>query len=105
MQPKCCKHKELTRELASTVEFLKLIADENRLKTLCLLRSGEKCVCDIWQFLGLSQNLVSHHLKRLKDLDLIVSRKQGQSVYYSINKKEMAKFNSSLNHYLQSYEE
>lgn len=105
MKPDCCKNKELTRELASTVEFLKLIAEENRLKILCLLRDGEKCVCDIWRFLDLPQNLASHHLKLLREFDIIESRKDGVRVYYSINKAEMSKYNSSLNHFLKSYEQ
>ncbi len=104
MKPKCCHHKETTEELAKTTEFLKVVAEENRLKILCLLRAGEKCVCDIWQDLNLPQNLTSHHLKVLKDFGLVEDRKDGLRVYYTINKKEVAKFNSSLNKFLQSYE-
>jgi ArsR family transcriptional regulator len=105
MGPKCCHNKELTVELAKTVEFLKVVAEENRLKILCMLRSGEKCVCDIWQFLDLPQNLASHHLRVLKDSGLVNDRKEGLRVYYSINKKEMTKYNSLLNKFLQSYGE
>ncbi len=88
-----------------TVDFLKVLAEENRLKIMCTLRSGEKCVCDIWRFLDLPQNLASHHLKILKDFKLIDSRKDGLKVYYSINSNEMSKYNSFLNHFLKSYEQ
>ncbi|MBP6890915.1 helix-turn-helix transcriptional regulator [Candidatus Parcubacteria bacterium] len=74
------------------------------MKILCMLRSGEKCVCDIWQFLDIPQNLTSHHLKVLKDFKLVEDRKEGLRVYYSINKKEVNKYNSLLNKFLQSYE-
>ena len=104
MKPKCCQNKESTAELKKTVEFLKIVAEENRLKILCMLRVGEKCVCDIWQFLDLPQNLASHHLKVLKDFGLVEDRKEGLRVYYSINKKEINKYNSLLNKFLQSYE-
>lgn len=104
MKPKCCHNKESTIELEKTVEFLKIVAEENRLKILCMLRSGEKCVCDIWQFLNLPQNLASHHLKVLKDFGLVDDRKEGLRVYYSINKKGINKYNSLLNKFLQSYE-
>lgn len=105
MKPKCCRNKESTAELGQAVEFLKVVAEENRMKILCILRSGEKCVCDIWQFLDIPQNLTSHHLKVLKDFGLVDDRKDGLRVYYSINKKEVNKYNSLLNKFLQSYEQ
>lgn len=105
MKPKCCRNKESTAELGQAVEFLKVVAEKNRMKILCILRSGEKCVCDIWQFLDIPQNLTSHHLKVLKDFGLVDDRKDGLRVYYSINKKEVNKYNSLLNKFLQSYEQ
>ena len=101
--PKCCKKTGSSAELIKTAEFLKVVAEENRLKILCILRSGERCVCDIWQFLDLPQNLTSHHLKVLKDFGLVKDRKDGLRVYYSINKTKMSKFNSSLNNLLQTH--
>ncbi len=105
MKPKCCRNKESTAELGKAVEFLKVVAEENRMKILCMLRSGEKCVCDIWQFLDIPQNLTSHHLKVLKDFGLVEDHKDGLRVYYSINKKEVNKYNLLLNKFLQSYEQ
>lgn len=105
MKPKCCKNKVTTTELAEAVSFLKVIAEENRLKIMCMLRSGERCVCEIWQHLDLPQNLASHHLKVLKDFGLVDDRKDGLKIYYAINKKNAKKFNSLLNKFLQSYGE
>jgi ArsR family transcriptional regulator len=102
MKPKCCVDKKILGETTQVADFLKVIAEENRLKILCLLRNGEQCVCDIWQFLGLPQNLASHHLRVLKDFGLVGDRKEGLRVYYSMNKKEIARFNSLLNKFLQS---
>jgi ArsR family transcriptional regulator len=62
------------------------------LKILCLLKDGEKCVCDIWQCLKLPQNLVSHHLKVLKDLNLISSKRVGLKVFYKLNQKMVKKY-------------
>lgn len=104
MQPKCCLRHKSTKELLVTVDFLKVVSEESRLKILCLLRDGEKCVCEIWKFLNLPQNLASHHLKILKDFGLIVARKEVLKVYYSIDKPTISKYNSLLNHYLHSYE-
>lgn len=79
-------------------DFLRIISEENRLKIICFLqKNGEQCVCKIWQFLELPQNLISHHLKVLKDFDLLNSRKDGLNVYYSINKIEIEKYNGILN--------
>lgn len=77
-------------------DFLRIISEENRLKIICFLQSGEQCVCKIWQFLELPQNLVSHHLKVLKDFDLLSSRKEGLNVYYSINDNELEKYKKIL---------
>ncbi|PJE75918.1 ArsR family transcriptional regulator [Candidatus Uhrbacteria bacterium CG10_big_fil_rev_8_21_14_0_10_48_11] len=105
MKPRCCIDKKSVANLSQTVEFLKIISEENRLKILCLLRGGEKCVCDIWQYLGLAQNLTSHHLKVLKDFGLVSSKQKGLKVIYSINIKVIKKYSKLLNNYLNSYGE
>ena len=84
VKPNCCKNKS-EANIKQATEFLKIISEENRLKILCILQSGEKCVCEIWQFLNLSQNLASHHLKVLKDFDLISSKKEGLKVFYKLS--------------------
>lgn len=93
----CFKNKEKEVKLLKTVDFLKIIAEENRLKIFCILKDGEKCVCEIWQDLKLPQNLTSHHLKVLKDYNLINSRKDGLKVFYSLNKKEIEQYSKILN--------
>jgi ArsR family transcriptional regulator len=105
MKPKCCINKNTLKEVGHTAELLKIVAEENRLKILCTLKAGERCVCDIWQDLDIPQNLASHHLKVLKDAGLINSRKDGLKMIYWINKKAMSKFNSLLNNFLQTYGE
>jgi len=95
----CCKTKKSKSNLNRIVDFLKVISEKNRLKILCLLIEGEKCVCDIWQCLKLSQNLVSHHLKTLKDFDLISSKKQGLKVFYQLNQKIVKKYLKLLNNF------
>jgi len=103
MKPRCCIDKKSIVNLSQIAEFLKIISEENRLKILCLLREDEKCVCDIWQCLNLAQNLTSHHLKVLKDFELVSSRQEGLKVIYSINKKVVKRFSKLLNNYLNSY--
>jgi len=103
MKPKCCLDNKTLKEVGQTAELLRVVAEENRLKILCTLKAGERCVCDIWRALDLPQNLVSHHLKVLKDAGFINSKKEGLKVIYSINKKEVSSFQSLFNNFLQNY--
>ena len=102
MNFKCCETKKSGNQLQQTAEFLKIIADKNRLHILCILGKGERCVCEIWQYLDLPQNLISHHLKVLKNFKLVKSRKESTKVVYSINEKNINKYYSNLSHYLNN---
>jgi len=54
------------------------------------LAGGEMCVCDLAAFLGLTESAVSHHLRRLKDLALVKSRRDGQILYYSLDDEHVS---------------
>ncbi len=99
MKKKCCQNKEPSNKLLQTLKFLKVISEKNRLKILCFLKENDQCVCDIWQYFNLAQNLVSHHLKVLKDFGLVSAKKKGLKITYSINKKELKKNLALLNNY------
>lgn len=102
MNPICCTSKRACDDLKLAAEFLRIIAEENRLKILCiLLTQGEKCVCEIWQYLSLPQNLTSHHLKVLRDFGLLESRKEGLNVFYSVNHKFVLKNKQLLDRILK----
>ncbi len=99
----CCQNDSNSIEdFQKTVEFLKIISEPNRLKILCVLRHGEHCVCEIWQTLDLPQNLTSHHLKILKEFNLIQSRQEGRKIIYKSNKETLQKYASLLNNFLVS---
>jgi ArsR family transcriptional regulator len=57
--------------------------EPQRIKIIRLLRSGEQCVCEIERSLSIPQNLVSHHLRVLREAGLVSARKEGQFVHYS----------------------
>ena len=99
MEAKCCR--KLEAKINQLIKFLKIISEKNRIKILCLLKKGEKCVCEIWQCLKLPQNLVSHHLKTLKDFNLISSRKEGVKIFYKLNKKVIKKYLKLLDEFLK----
>lgn len=84
----CCKTENVKYQNTSSLSsVLKLVGDENRLKILCILQKGEHCVCEIIKHLNLSQTLVSHHLKDLKDFELVSDRKDSKWSYYSLTSK------------------
>lgn len=78
------------------IACLKALADENRLAIMDILKSGDKCVCEIWKRLKLPQNLVSHHLNVLKKAGLVVSEKKGLNVHYSLNRDCIKKLQQLL---------
>lgn len=61
------------------------LGDSSRLNIVIYLLENEANVSQIANYVNLSQPLVSHHLRLLKDLRILKSRKKGQCVYYSLN--------------------
>jgi len=104
MKAKCCANKKLTEEFANLAKFLRIIGDDNRLRILCLLKDGERCVCEIYPNLDLAQNLVSSHLKVMLDFGLLTIRQEWKKNYYSINSIIFKKYNLSLTNLLKNYE-
>jgi DNA-binding transcriptional ArsR family regulator len=73
------------QELDRLALTYKVLGDPNRLKIVMALRNVEMCVCDLAAFTGLTDSAVSHQLRRLKDLALVKSRREGQIIYYSLD--------------------
>jgi len=74
-----------TMQNNTALSLLKALGSPVRLDILKNLTDGEMCVCTILKQLKLSQNLVSHHLAILRENDLIIARKEGKWVHYSLN--------------------
>ena len=88
MSYNCCKSPSLeSTEVSSLSSLLKLTSEETRLKILCILKDGQHCVCEIMEHLNLSQSLISHHLKDLKEAGVIMDDKRGLNVFYSFTAK------------------
>ncbi|MDD3679513.1 MAG: metalloregulator ArsR/SmtB family transcription factor [Candidatus Shapirobacteria bacterium] len=67
--------------------LLKIVADNNRLKILFVLRLKDGCVCDLMEQVAMPQSLASHHLSDLKKVGLVVGERRGLRVYYSLTEK------------------
>jgi ArsR family transcriptional regulator len=61
------------------------LSDPLRVKVLGLLREQELCVCELCDFIGVSQSKLSFHLKALKEAALVRTRQEGRWIYYSLN--------------------
>ena len=68
-----------------TARIFKALCDENRVRILLSLRSGEKCACKLLEELPVSQPTLSHHMKILCDSGLVIGRKEGKWTHYSIS--------------------
>ena len=66
------------------VAIFKALGDENRIRILKLLHSGEKCACKLLEELNISQSTLSHHMKILCDAGIVTGRKEGKWMHYSI---------------------
>lgn len=97
IQQDCCLPRALLPADYSQIEGAALVfaalADPTRLAILKLLLDGQEevCVCDITENFHLSQSTISHHLKLLRDAQLVSTSKRGKWVYYSLQKENVKK--------------
>lgn len=81
---------DLSASAAQAAEFLRLMANENRLAILCVLGEGEHSVGELVEMMGASQPNVSQHLAKLKSLRLVAARREGTTILYSLASKDAA---------------
>lgn len=74
----------------------KALGDENRVKIIKMLSSGELCACRILEALDITQPTLSHHMKILSDCALVAARKEGKWSYYSVNSGRFSEFKDSI---------
>jgi ArsR family transcriptional regulator len=82
----CVASSKESKQVSKLSTMLQLVSEENRLKILCILKQGEHCVCKIKEHIDVSQSLISHHLKDLKDAGMVTDDKRGMYVYYRLTK-------------------
>jgi len=71
------------------VTFSKVFSDINRVKIIALLlRDKEACVCELCDTFKLSQPLVSRHLKKMRELNILQTKHRGKWIIYSLSELE-----------------
>ena len=79
-------------------QILALAGNEVRLKILLLLQAEEKlCVCDLSEILDMKIPAVSQHLRKMKDVRLVYTEREGTVVFYQINPEQKLTLDTILN--------
>src|SRR5688500_13939111 len=80
------KVKVVDNSLLLLANAFSLVGNEVRIKILYLLQEeGQLCPCDLSDILGMNVSPISQHLRKLKDSKIIISKKTGQTIFYSIS--------------------
>ncbi len=96
---RCCPEATIhAADLTGAAGLFKALADPARLTILATLARAEDevCVCDFTSGLGLNQSTVSHHLKILKDAELVTAVRRGTWGYYSLHPDATARLERAL---------
>jgi DNA-binding transcriptional ArsR family regulator len=73
-------------------DLMKTLGHKDRLMVLCHLTGGEKSVGELAKLLDIPQSPLSQHLARMRKEKLVVTRREAQTIYYSIASNEAAEF-------------
>ena len=77
-------------ELYDLADVFRVFGDSTRIKILYTLYKSELCVADIAEVLQMTQSAVSHQLRILKDAKLVKFRRDGKTIYYSLDDDHVA---------------
>lgn len=99
-ETECTPGKRLRRNFATHAQLFKALSDEHRLKIFATIaHAGEEvCVCDLTDAVPLLQPTVSHHLRVLKEVGLILSERRGTWVYYQLAPGAMDLLATTMGH-------
>lgn len=94
------------KDIDKVSKLFKAISDPTRIKILYALKSNELCVCDISVILDMSQSLVSHQLRTLRNVDLVRSRRDGKTVFYKLADEHVHQlFTQAIEHISEDHHE
>ncbi|MEC9488940.1 MAG: metalloregulator ArsR/SmtB family transcription factor [Halanaerobium sp.] len=87
---------EIVQQMAET---FKVLGDPTRVKIIHALLKSELCVCDLAELLEMTQSAISHQLRLLRNMNLVKYRKEGRTVFYSLDDDHITQlFLQGLNH-------
>lgn len=101
---KAIKDKPSDEMIDDLSNLFKVLGDQTRIKIIYSLIENEVCVCDIAETISMTQSAVSHQLRVLKQARLVKFRKEGKTVFYSLDDEHVNKiFDFGLSHIKEMY--
>lgn len=89
IQAKAMKFPRTEAMIAPAARLLRLMSNPHRLLALCELRDGECSVGELGQRVGIGQSALSQHLAHLRREGLVATRREAQTVFYSLKSAEV----------------
>jgi DNA-binding transcriptional ArsR family regulator len=82
---------KMQQSAKAATDLLKLLGHPDRLMVLCQLKTGEQSVGELSRNLGIKQSPLSQHLARMRHEGVVESRREAQTIYYSISGEKVTK--------------
>ena len=87
------------RDVEGLTEIFRVLGDGTRVRILDALSTGEMCVGDIAERLGLSESAVSHQLRLLRSARIVRPRREGRMIFYALDDRHvLTLFKQGLRH-------
>jgi ArsR family transcriptional regulator len=90
------------QQTSLTIRTFEALGNKHRFIILESLKDKDRCVCELEAILQQSQPVVSHHLKRLEEVDLIKGWKKGKFTHFSLIKKNFQKISVMLSELVEN---
>lgn len=94
--------KEMTLDettAAQMAELFRTLSDSSRVRIISALTTGEMSVGQLAELVDISHSAVSHHMRHLRQMQLVRSRKEGRYVYYNLDDEHVSDlFRCGLEH-------
>jgi DNA-binding transcriptional ArsR family regulator len=83
-------------------DTFRILGDPTRVRIVDALSTGELCVCDIAEHVGMSESAVSHQLRLMRAQRIVRGRREGRCVYYTLDDQHiLSLFQQGLRHVME----
>lgn len=82
--------------LVELSELLTALADDTRLRVVELLTDRPRCVCELLEHVPVAANVLSYHLKVLRDAGLVSTSRRGRFIDYTLDREPLARLRAAL---------